>query len=751
MSNQQERLVAQLAQIKELSGLSLRSLARASGLSSSSLSRYLTGRLVPPWEAVVALCRAVKKDPRPLRAIWAAASEAGPAPAPRRNDLPGDLFDFTGREAESGQVEELLRTVGAVVIDGMAGVGKTSLALHVAHRLAPAYPDGGLYLDLQGFTPGQEPLDPQVALGRLLDGLDVTHPPAGAAERAALWRSELSRRRALVVLDNAADAAQVRPLLPGAGKSAVLITSRNRLVSLDGVPPVSLAPFGDADAARLFGRAAGLTLDAEGAVDQVLRECGGLPLALRMAGARLRHRPGWTVAVLAERMRDNAGRFDAVFGMSLQQLDLDQRRMFRLLGVLPGADFDDGVASALISADPLEILDELVDAHLIQEISPGRYRLHDLIRRYAADLAASEEADISVYLRRVFDHYLARAIAQDQILPSPHRPRPQAGDPAKAMAWFDLEYVNLIACFDAAVRLGADEFVAALPPAMRVWFFRHRGTDDQTRMLAAAADAAGRLGRDRERASLLADLGFALAAAGRLTEALDAYGAADPADDLAATLALRTGFVHRDLGDPAAAQTDFRRARKLFEQQGNRAGQSQALAFDGWATLHLGARDEAISLARSSLELVEGPARIPGLLTLGVAEGATGPVREALALAEQHRLRHNEAWCHNCLGIVLRETGDPLRALDHHRRALELLKPLAEVQLEIDCLRAYAETCAAADRPDEAVPALDRLRVLTRVASDIQVPARSTPVSIGRVNSPPSAPSASSVPVSYRG
>ena len=275
--------MAQLARIKELSGLSLRALARQAGLSSSSLSRYLTGRLVPPWEAVVALCRAVGRDPRPLRAVWAEAAKAGAAPAPRRNDLPADLFDFTGREAESALVEELLRTAGAVAIDGMAGVGKTSLAVHVAHRLAPAYPDGGLYLDLHGFTPGQEPLEPQAALGRLLGALDVTHPPAGAAERAALWRSELSRRRALVVLDNAVDAEQVRPLLPGAGKSAVLITSRHRLVSLDGVPPVSLEPLADGDAAHLFGRAAGL--DARRRRKRSARCCG--------SAAGSRWRCGW--------------------------------------------------------------------------------------------------------------------------------------------------------------------------------------------------------------------------------------------------------------------------------------------------------------------------------------------------------------------------------------------------------------------------------------------------------------------------
>ncbi|WP_246606876.1 ATP-binding protein [Paractinoplanes toevensis] len=746
MSSPPERLVAQLAGIKELSGLSLRALAREAGLSSSSLSRYLTGRLVPPWEAVVALCRVVRRDPRPLRAIWTEATQAGPAPAPRRNDLPADLFDFTGREEESAQVEELLRTVGAVAVDGMAGVGKTSLALHVAHRLAPSFPDGGLYLDLQGFTPGQEPLEPQAALARLLAGLDVTHLPAGTAERAALWRSELSRRRALVLLDNAADADQARPLLPGAGPSAVLITSRNRLVSLDGVPPVTLTPLGDDDAARLFGRAAGLApapagrdADAEGAaVEQVLRLCGGLPLALRMAGARLRHRPGWTVAVLAERLRDSAGRFDAVFGMSLQQLDPAQRRLFRLLGVLPGADFDAGVAAALDDQPVDDLLDELVDAHLLQETAPGRYRMHDLIRRYAADLAAEEEPKAGDALRRVVTHYLARAVDHDRILPAPGRDRPESGDPAAAMAWFDLEYVNLVAAFDAAVRLGADEVVAGLPQTMRVWFFRHRGTDDQSRMLTAAADACRRLGRHRERSALLADLGFAYAAAGRLIEALKAYekaGATDPpgdtgragpaggaasGDELAAALALRIGFVYRDLGDSVSARRHLRRARQLFEQGGQRGGQAQALAAEGWVTLQLGDRDEAAALARASVALADGPGRITGLVTLGVALAADEPAEsrrvlgEALSLAEEHHLPHNQALCHNAAGIALRTAGAFAEALDRHRLALRLLRPLNEVQLEIDCLQAYAETCRAAGRPEEARPLLDRIIGLAR-------------------------------------
>ncbi|GIJ59399.1 ATP-binding protein [Virgisporangium aurantiacum] len=720
MTTPQERLVAQLASIKELSGLSLRALAGEAGLSSSSLSRYLTGRLVPPWEAVVALCRAVRRDPRPLRAIWVEASRAGPAPAPRRNDLPADLFDFTGREAAAARVEELLRAGGVVAIDGMAGVGKTSLAVHVAHRLAAAYPDGGLYLDLHGFTPGQEPLEPHAALRNLLDALDVAQSPAGTAERASLWRSELSRRRVLVVLDNAVDEEQVRPLLPGAGRSAALITSRHRLVELDGVPPVSLEPLTDDDAAHLFGRAAGFRFDAPGsgegdapgsgegdAVGRVLRQCGGLPLALRMAGARLRHRPGWTVAVLAERLRDGANRFDAVFGMSLRQLDAAQRRMFRLLGVLPGADVDTAAAAALADVPPAECeaaLEELLDAHLIEETSPGRYRMHDLIRQYAADLAAAEEPRAGDALRRVLGHYREQAVARER---------------AADAAWFDVEHGNLVAAVDAAARLGLDDVVADLPQAMRVWFFRHRGTDDQGRLLESAAAAAGRLGRDQQRAALLADLGFARAAAGRLTEALAAYEAAERAgplaDDLAAGLALRTGFVRRDLGDFAAARVCFRRARDLFERLGQRGGQSQALAFDGWSALRLGERDEAVELARASVAMATGPARITGLVTLGVALAPDDPaeslhvLHEALRLAQDNALQHQQAWCHNYLGVALRITGSYDEAIEHHRRAMELLEPLAETQLELEVLQTYAETCRAAGHPDRAL-ALSRER-----------------------------------------
>jgi tetratricopeptide (TPR) repeat protein len=192
---------------------------------------------------------------------------------------------------------------------------------------------------------------------------------------------------------------------------------------------------------------------------------------------------------------------------------------------------------------------------------------------------------------------------------------------------------------------------------------------------------------------------------------------------LAAGLALRIGFVHRDLGDLVAARRYFRRARQLFEAGGQRGGRAQALAAEGWVTLRLGDRDAAAALARASIALADGPGRITGLVTLGVALAAGGPdetdesrrvLRAALNLAEEHRLPHHQALCHNAAGIALRTAGDFGAALDQHRLALELLRPLSEVQLEIDCLYAYAETCRAAGRPEQARPLLDRIVGLAR-------------------------------------
>lgn len=352
LASVREELAGQLRQLRDLTGLSLRGLARDVRGSSSSLSRYFSGQAVPPWPTVVALCKAAGRDPRPLREVWERAKGAAEpsvttALAPVRNDLPHDITAFTGRGEELAALLGAARTTTMAAIDGMGGVGKTALAVHGAHLLSAEFPGGQLYLDLHGFTPGREPVEPAEALRVLLAALGVPpgRIPDGVTERAALWRSELAARRAIVLLDNAADADQVRDLLPGAGQSFAVITSRRRMVGLDGVQPISLDVLPTQEAAELFIESAGGA--RPGDVGEVLRRCGNLPLAIRVAAARLLHRPAWTLDTLVERLREGELAVSDVFAMSLRQLDSAQRRMFGLLGLVPGEDIDAYGAAAL--------------------------------------------------------------------------------------------------------------------------------------------------------------------------------------------------------------------------------------------------------------------------------------------------------------------------------------------------------------------------------------------------------------------
>ncbi|MEV0234081.1 tetratricopeptide repeat protein [Nonomuraea sp. NPDC050786] len=771
-------LAQRLTMIRDLSGRSLRALERETGISSSSLSRYFSGQALPPWRAIVALCRLVRRDPRPLRPLWEAASrlpppapdvpkagakagaeanpkdkagaEANPKAEPRpRNDLPIDIGHFTGRERELDAVLALVRGARAAAIDGMAGVGKTCLAVHAAHLLTEEYPDGQLFLDLHGFTPGREPLDAAAALRVLLGALDAGPIPEEMSidELSARWRAELSHRRAVIVLDNVADAEHARPLLPGAGSSVVLITSRNRLIGLEAVPPVSLDTLSADDGARLFHRACG---DDRGerdpaALAEVVRRCGGLPLAIQVAAARLRHRPGWTVGVLAERLREGISAFDTAFGMSLRQLNAAQRRLFRLVGMLPGADFDDHVAAVAANlplGETRAITEELLDAHLLQEPAPGRYRLHDLVREQARRIALAEERDIDAALRRVLDHYVGWAAAARDALPNAHhtahaavppspQPAPSFGDQQSAIDWFDREYPNLVAAFDHAVSIQADEQVSLLPGLMRPYFFRRADTAQENRMLEAAVAAARRLHDVTLLTKLHSDLGFARYTAGRLAEAAAEYEQAAtllPAIDdpeLAANLAMRRGYLQQDRGFVHEALTLYRQAENRFTHAGHRIGTAYALAFQGWSALLLGRYQQAAELAQAALSPGEQPwpPQVTALVTAGLAlarqdaGAAEDLLRGALAAAEQDNHLHNQAWCHTMLGVVLRHARRLDEALDCHRRAMDIIDDLAEERWAMDLLNAYAETCRAAGRQAEALTlfrrALDLARTMT--------------------------------------
>jgi len=382
--------------------------------------------------------------------------------------LPYDLPDFAGR---GDDLDRLLHAGPAVVItaiDGMAGIGKTALAVHAAYRLTDRYPDGQLFCDLHSHTPGARPVEPAEALERLLRMIGVppeTIPPE-LDEREARWRAELAGRRVLVVLDNAVSAAQVRPLLPGSPHALVLVTSRRRLGVLDGATVLSLDVLPRAEALELFGAVAGpARVAAEpAAAAEVVRLCGRLPLALRIAGSRLAHRPGWTVAALADRLRERTDRLDELtladrgvgpaFALSYAQLAPAEQRMFRLLGVHPGADFDSWSAAALAGCTPRaaeDVLEALVDAHLLRSAAPGRYTFHDLIREYARGLAPATSAP----RQRLHDYYLAAAVRATDVISrevrrfEPRLVRPPACLPELvgldgALAWLETEHRTLV-------------------------------------------------------------------------------------------------------------------------------------------------------------------------------------------------------------------------------------------------------------------------------------------------------------------
>ncbi|MBW1603973.1 tetratricopeptide repeat protein [Streptomyces sp. JJ66] len=382
-------------------------------------------------------------DPRPelselqQRILRADDSLSAPAEATsepsfvRPHQLPATVPDFTGRTAFVTELSAQLATAEGCVmavsaVAGIGGVGKTTLAIHVAHTAREHFPDGQLYVDLQGAS--ASPADPQAVLGAFLRALGTpdTAIPDGLDERAALYRSLLSGRRVLALLDNARDAAQVRPLLPGTEGSAALITSRARMMDLAGAHLIDLDVMSPDEAMTLFTRIVGaerVGAEREAAMD-VVAACGFLPLALRIAAARLAARRTWTVAVLARKLGDERRRLDelqagdlaveATFELGYGQLDAEQARAFRLVGLADGPDISLAAAAAMLDRDvdtTEELLESLVDTSLLESAAPGRYRYHDLLRLYARACADREHqaGEGEAALSRLLDFYLATA------------------------------------------------------------------------------------------------------------------------------------------------------------------------------------------------------------------------------------------------------------------------------------------------------------------------------------------------------
>jgi DNA-binding SARP family transcriptional activator len=615
------------------------------------------------------------------------ATAAAPSAVAVPRWLPAAAGHFTGRHAEldalTSQLERDGQGGGTVVIsaiDGMAGIGKTALAVHAARRLADRFPDGQLFVDLHGYTKGYPPRTPGQALEVFLRALGVPAQqiPAALEESSALYRQRLADTRTLIVLDNATDETQVRPLLPGTPGCLVLVTSRKRLKGLDDAYSLSLELLPSQDAVALLRAVAGP--DRVSADDPLLGEvaqlCGNLPLALRIAGALLRHRSAWSLGYLAGLLRDQHRRvralsdgerdLGAVFDLSYTGLDEQHQLLFRRLALVPGPDADAYAAAALLDTDPTAadgLLQDLVDHNLLIEHAAGRYRLHDLIRAYTHALADEDPADDNRAALDRLLHYYAYT-AQSASIPVSRYPRPEPDGPAPAhtpvlpdtdvaRSWLRSERPGLEAAFAHARTHGLDEHAIALAAGLAEVLQADGPFTDAIEIHQAAAETAERLHRPAAHANALTELGRMRSMTGDYPSAVDAHARAL---EIYRTLGNRhgeanaltdLGHMRQVIGDYPAADEAHTQALEIYRTLGNRLGEATALNDLGrlrYVTGDYPGADEAHTRALQIYRTLENP--------LG----------EARVLNE--------------LGRVRSLMGDYLGADAAHTRALEIYRAL---------------------------------------------------------------------------
>jgi tetratricopeptide (TPR) repeat protein len=651
-------------------------------------------------------------------------------------------------------------------IGGMAGVGKTAFAVHAAHRLADRFPGGQIFLPLHGHTPGQQPVDPADALASLLltAGVPAGQIPPGLEARMALWRDRLASKQLLLVLDDAASSEQVLPLLPGAGGSLVLVTSRRHLSALDDATAVSLdtLPPGEASAllVRLAGRS-GLSPD-DPAVAEITRLCGYLPLAIGMVARQLHHHPAWTAAGRAAELSAAVDRLElmvtenlsvaAAFNLSYADLTEGQQRLFRRLGMHPGTDIDGYAAAALDGTDLAAArrgLEALYDQYLLSESAPARYRMHDLIREHARALAGRLDPDndqdrATVQLLDYYQHAAARADAliAYQARPAPAsevRPAPAVfpalADREQALAWARAERTSLLACLDHATSTGQHARVIALTAAL-AGLLRHDGpwVDAITRH-AVAVRSARRLGDRLGEANALNDLGVVQrltgdypAAAQVLQEALgisrdlgDRLGEANALNDL--------GVVRLLTDDYRDAAQAHEQALGIYRDLGTRLSQADALRRLGVARLAM----DDYPTAADTLELALSISRDLGdrlgeantLLDLGDVRLGTDDYRAAAQVLEQALGiysdlgdRLGEANALNYLGGVRWLMGDYRAAAQAHEQALGIYRDIGNRLGQANALKDLGEVRLATGDYPAAVQLLDQALSISRDLGD---------------------------------
>ncbi|WP_326827133.1 ATP-binding protein [Streptomyces sp. NBC_01751] len=639
--------------------------------------------------------------------------------------LPRDVAAFTGRDDE---LDHLTRAVGpgeVIVIhtvDGMPGVGKTALATRAANLLAPRFPDGQLFVRLHAHTPGQHPADPSEVLAALLAsrGIPPQLIPQSLDEREAMWRDHAAGKRILLVLDDAADSTQIEPLLPASAGCLVLVTSRRRLIALDGADPLPLEVLRPEQAAHLFTRLARRTLDPSEhhALHRAVHLCGHLPLAIALLAGRLAHHPAWTITEFTDEFataQDRLGELEAgsravvtAFDLSYTDLPPARQRLFRRLGLHPGTDTD-AYSTAALANIPLNQarreLRALYTDHLIDEPTPGRYRLHDLIRTYTRTLTVQDPAEDREHTTlRLLDYYRHTAQTADRHLTRFTRPTtpatatPPAAAPdlttrEQALTWLRTEQTNLLAATHHAATHQHHTHTVALTAAMATLLLQDGPWHQAATLHQRAATTAHHRTHPLDEADALHDLGRVRrltgeygAAAGLQGRALALYrglgdrlGEANALNDL--------GYVRCAVGEYGAAIDLLERALALYRGLGDRLGEANTLIDLGRVCYLVGEHGAAADRQEGALALHRGLGDRLGeanaLHDLGrvrqaVGEygAAAGLLEQAVALYRDLDNRLGEANALTALGYLRQAVGGYGAAADLLEQALALFREL---------------------------------------------------------------------------
>ncbi|WP_444947858.1 BTAD domain-containing putative transcriptional regulator [Micromonospora ureilytica] len=692
--------------------------------------------------------------------------DTSPPEPVRPAQLPHDAHGFAGRAEELARLDAGLESTSGTkiwVISGTAGVGKTALALHWAHRHRERFPGGQLYLDLRGFDAEHDPLSESAGLLQLLSGLGVDPRliPADVAGRAALFRSLLAGERVLLVLDNVRDAAQVNALIPSAG--TVILTSRQRLgdlIARTGAQTLSLSVLTVADSRRLLEAALG--------VDQVATEaaaagkladlCGHLPLALRIAVANILAVPNSDITGLVQELSDgdrlagftvDGAEESAVtraFASSYRALPAEHRLLFRRLGLLPGPTFTAlpaSVAAGLPPARTDRLMRALAAAHLVEQYTRGRFRLHDLLRRYAVDRALVEDTAVEREHARglVLDHYLRTADAAGrQLIPHflrlPRKVENDIGFPdnSSALAWLDAEWPTLAAAVGQAAARGPRPLAWHIADALRAYFHQRGHRAEWVNVASMALEAAHGEGDERAQAAMHQSIALAYVNMGRYAEAKDHLDSAlrrntsDGWHEGRAAVLNNLSAVHQRLGNPQASIDCGLESLDLQHKSGKTAGIAMPLANLGFAYWQLGLLDQALEHFGRALELGEQQGArfsVAVLLVdlgnvhrdLGNPDTAEEFYARALAANRELGYHYGEATALSGRALLHCQTGPSEQTLDDARSAVELTRKISDRGTEAWTLNALGDVCLRLSLPAEAADHHDRALQIARSTS----------------------------------